>query len=218
MSSRNDITEYVSSKNQRYGLIYTKQCGWIDLGHANPEGARALWKDILVGQSACHKEGYSKVTYKQSMRKIGLTASAGKTYQINDSLNLSEQRSVALSIFLDVTLQFESMQSNWFYSLFTDSGFSSEDVASDILGFYRALYPKIDFLKQCEPMPKAYALKVWDRFGAVGASKIRGPGIYLYEIDIKSGRSSAQCANLPPFLNTVAPAKQGALFTSESDL
>lgn len=23
---------------RKYGLIYTQKCGWVDLGHANPEG------------------------------------------------------------------------------------------------------------------------------------------------------------------------------------
>ena len=106
--------------------IWWKLNGW-KLNGAYPPGLKKTilivaphtsWKDILVGQSMCHKDGYSLVTYKQSMRKLGYTASAGETYRINDSLNLTDQRSVALSIFLDVTLEFESMQSNWFYSIF----------------------------------------------------------------------------------------------------
>jgi hypothetical protein len=35
MSERKDIIDGKLAKGRKYGLIYTKKCGWIDLGHAN---------------------------------------------------------------------------------------------------------------------------------------------------------------------------------------
>jgi hypothetical protein len=39
MTNRSDIIDGSGAIGRKYGLIYTKKCGWIDLGHANPEGA-----------------------------------------------------------------------------------------------------------------------------------------------------------------------------------
>ncbi len=39
MTSRMDIIDGAQASGRKYGLIYTKKCGWIDLGHANPESA-----------------------------------------------------------------------------------------------------------------------------------------------------------------------------------
>jgi hypothetical protein len=43
MSKRDDIVDGAEAYGgdgtiRKYGLIYTSECGWIDLGHANPEG------------------------------------------------------------------------------------------------------------------------------------------------------------------------------------
>ena len=49
MTSRSDIIDSAQAVGRKYGLIYTKKCGWIDLGHANPDGpdgAKNLWKRI----------------------------------------------------------------------------------------------------------------------------------------------------------------------------
>ena len=43
MTKRTDIIDASIASGRKYGLIYTKRCGWVDLGHANPEGAGLLW-------------------------------------------------------------------------------------------------------------------------------------------------------------------------------
>jgi hypothetical protein len=42
MSKREDILDGTEILNlmKKYGLIYTCNCGWIDLGHLNPENKR----------------------------------------------------------------------------------------------------------------------------------------------------------------------------------
>ncbi|HNB69378.1 DUF4056 domain-containing protein [Accumulibacter sp.] len=212
MSKRTDIIDGKDAETRNYGLVYTRKCGWIDLGHANPASARGLWRDILATQTACHPSGYSRVVYQQRMSKFGITASASRQYEIKDSLTLADQKAVALAIFLDVSIEFERMQSNWFYSMFTDSGFSAEDLVSDLLGFYRAVAPGTQYVKACEPVSQADALAIWDRFGPVGSIKNTSPGPYLYTIDPATGAGSAVCAQLPPFLRSIAPAVKGDLF------
>ena len=34
MSKRNDITDGIFATTKKYGLVYTEELGWIDLGHA----------------------------------------------------------------------------------------------------------------------------------------------------------------------------------------
>jgi hypothetical protein len=52
MSERKDIIDGKLAKGRKYGLIYTKKCGWIDLGHANPAGgASVLWANMINEKS-----------------------------------------------------------------------------------------------------------------------------------------------------------------------
>ena len=71
MSKREDILDGTEILNlmKKYGLIYTCNCGWIDLGHLNPEnkrkeiGATNLWKQINAGNNFfTYKE--NKIPYK----------------------------------------------------------------------------------------------------------------------------------------------------------
>ena len=121
MTDRSDIVDGNSAIGRKYGLIYTKRCGWIDLGHA-------------MG------------------RKRLLKAGVLKKYDVKKGLNDSQKKSVALSIFLDVSHAFENLQSNWLFRLVTDSGYSAEDLVSNLIGFYRAVYPSKQFISLCQPV------------------------------------------------------------------
>ena len=37
--------------NKSGGLVYTQNCGWIDLGHMRPGGATNLWNRLKAGGS-----------------------------------------------------------------------------------------------------------------------------------------------------------------------
>lgn len=211
MTSRHDIVDGGQAERLRFGLVYTKKCGWIDLGHANPASAAELWRNISAAQLACHPNGYSKITYSQRMRKFGASAESKQIYEIQDSMSLPQRKSVALAIFLDISNKFETMQSSWFYSLFTNSGYSAEDIVSDIVGFYRAVEPGRRYIELCEPVPLMDALKIWDTFGPVGSNKNYTGGPFLYSLD-KAGRGAAICGKMPHFLDTILPAKKGVLF------
>ena len=63
MASRSDIIDGADAIHRKYGLIYTKRCGWVDLGHANPEepdGALALWHKIQKEKGCCAKNLHAK--------------------------------------------------------------------------------------------------------------------------------------------------------------
>lgn len=130
-----------------------------------------------------------------------------KRYQIKRGLTLPEKKTVALAIFFAVSKEFELLQENWFWSNFTDSGFSVEDLVSNLVGFYRAVDPGTDYIGLCDPVRKDVALGVWDKYGAVGAIKNYSFAPCLYPIP-GSKLLGPICAPLPGFLNKIKPATQ----------
>lgn len=125
MSSRSDIPNR---------LIYTCNCGWIDIGHlvsvekpANRHASAAyLWKDVSLerGLRVTGRPDHHVVMYRQGMRKFGLSRDFAKFYFIRKGLPLATQRSVALAIFKEVSMGFEDVQAS--LSAFTDSGLAKK--------------------------------------------------------------------------------------------
>lgn len=213
MTKRSDIVDGSMAATRRYGLIYTKRCGWVDLGHANGDGARILWNQINAetGTSSLAKPGYYIITYRQMMGNRYIKVGRYKRFEIRKGLSDAEKKSVALAIFLAVSKDFETFQGNWFFRHFTNSSFSAEDLVSDLIGFYRAVYPNKQLLQACEPVSKDIALKIWDTYGAVGENKNHTVIPYLYPLPgIKF--AGPMSAPLPKELNTIVPSKQGKIF------
>lgn len=198
-----------------YGLVYTRKCGWLDLGHANPEGAKHLWDKILNEKSEEEAEqGFYRISYHQEMRrsrfKVTIRAGTKKWYDIKKGITINEKKSVALAIFLDVSHAFESLQARRPFRWLTDSGYSAEDLVSNLIGFYRALNPHIDYIRVCQPVNIDTALQVWDGYGPVGKNKNHTPIPYTYPTSVKQG--SPMCSALPPELTAISPAMHGHLF------
>lgn len=256
MSERSHIIDGSEAISKNFGLVYTCNLGWLDLGHMNPRstrpytGAEALWKEITAGgpdvrsclgthpnicTSPAAADKYRaitfpdkkstgfRLTYKQDMekRKFGITVSSGisKTYVVRHNLSLSEMKSVALAIFMEVSLAFEAHQ-EFFPKFITDSGFSQEDLVSNLIGFHIAVgsISKAEVLSIAKPVSKETALAIWDRHGAVGKNKNRGfkP---LYSPDtwvIGNKACMDECAGIvpraPEFLEKIKPAPKGSLF------
>lgn len=208
MTSRTDIIDGAQATGRKYGLIYTKKCGWIDLGHANPESALGLWSQIVNEKSGgAAPEGYYRITYKQLMGrpyfKVGIT----KKYDIQKGLDVANKKSVALSIFMDVSHSFETLQSSWLFKKFTSSGYSAEDLVSNLISFYRAVEPSGQHIQLCEPVNKKIALEIWDKYGAVGDMKNYSTTPYIYPIPPAIG--GPMSAQLPYALMSIKPAKNG---------
>ena len=219
MTDRNDIIEGSQAASARYGLVYTCKCGWIDLGHASPIGGAAdLWRQIENETRKTSKDnsGY-RVEYKQSMstpRVLGMrfTMSEGGAFWIRKGLLPNEKKSVALAIFLEVTHAFESMQGSGIQSLKTSaSSFSLEDLPSNILGFYRAVAPGPDYIRECVPVSKKASLAIWDSYGAVGSQKNQSTTkIKLFPCsECGTTRKAPEFVDFPPFLSTITPTAKG---------
>jgi Protein of unknown function (DUF4056) len=223
MTKRTDIIDGQDIRTpngafKKYGLIYTKYAGWIDLGHANPASASSLWGDITTSTTSwmCLNRPNELVTimYKQSMRKWGVERGITQRYGLAKQLTVDEQRSIALAIFMDVSIAFEGFQSSWPYNWVTDSGFSMEDLVSNLLGFYRALHPHIDYITPLEPVSKEQSLRIWDEYGAVGHNKNTTFKPTFYP-DPLMQCGIAATGRLPHAVDTIKPAAFSSKFVQQ---
>jgi hypothetical protein len=201
-------------------LVYTCNCGWFDTGHADSRsrrpnvGAESLWAQITGGSGqSSQKSGESgfKVTYTQDMRKWGVTAAETRRYFVKRGLTTAQKESVALAIFMEVSMGFETLQGSfpwsWVSSNAKDSSFSEEDLVSNLIGFYMAVRPGIKPLDLCRPVSKTASLEVWDTYGSVGSNKNRTFRPVFHPCDECKGPN-----RFPPTFEQIQPAPKGVLF------
>jgi hypothetical protein len=198
----------------RTGLVYTCRCGWIDLGHARPDNARKLWQAISTETGEGRVGGlWYRVDFKESMGRWGFTASESGSFAVRRAMSRKDRESVALGIFFGVSHRFETMQASFPWKLGTDSGYSAEDLVSNLVGFYRAVRPGIPYIKQCGPVSKEAAEAIWKKYGAVGTLKNRFAAPFLFPCsECGPTIDGPVSALLPPFLSGIEPAQEGELF------
>lgn len=207
---------------RRGRLVYSCNCGWIDTGHANAKsyrphvGAESLWAQISGETGRRSQRGSAngyQVIYRQDMglNVRGVTVlSLGETraYYVPYGLRREDKESVALAIFMEVSYAFEDLQGTFPYRLKTgDSSYSEEDLLSDLIGFYKAVRPGIDYVALCKPVSVEASLEVWERYGAVGKNKNREFRPVHHPCRECLGKPS-----FPASLEQIAPAKKGTLF------
>ncbi|MFK8257207.1 hypothetical protein ACFL9S_05415 [Erwinia sp. AnSW2-5] len=174
MSKREDIldTSRISSENGlKYGLVYSEVLGWIDMGHAQGDDIRSLMHSFSSGESS--GKPYYPVRYEQTMRLYRFATGRFNVWHIKKGRSLSEQRSIALAMMMNTAVAFENWQSMSFFSWHTDSGFSGEDLISDLFGFYRANFSRT-YWDELKIVSKASALRRWDHYGPIGRYKNTG--------------------------------------------
>lgn len=218
MTNRRDIVDGTNMDvwTKKYGLIYTCNAGWLDLGHLNPEssrpeiGAANLWRQVasesgtildprcapppplgglfgaiqyaLTRPEVCDRDpryhfpdgqrGYL-VHYRQDSASVPGKPGREGRYIIKHGLTIEQKKSVALAIFIEISLRFERLQ------LFAEklgiakSGFSQEDLVSDLIGFYIGIgeVSKLEAIRACHPVSAAAAYAIWDREGSVADHK-----------------------------------------------
>ncbi|EPK6623488.1 hypothetical protein RKK60_000909 [Enterobacter hormaechei] len=206
MSSRSDIIGADEWQvTTRSGLVYSEVLGWIDLGHARGEDISLLLADFSSGEASGRP--YYTIAYNQRMNIGKGLAGTGKfvRWEIKRGRSMSEINSIALAMMMDTARNFENYQSRAFFSWYTDSGFSGEDLVSDLLGFYRALIPS-DYRAQLRPVSRESALRRWDHYGPIGNFKNRGflPLIFPDPNDLNI-RHEPYKGPLPRFMRWVTP-------------
>lgn len=214
MTTRGDI--------RKRRLVYSCNCGWLDLGHANARsrrkyvGAESLWNQVMherveknqkVEQSK-YEPGY-RVVYKQDMAGFGMRAGETGRYLVRPNLSIKQKESVALAIFMEISLRFEGMQDSWPYSWATDSGFSVEDLVSNLIGFYATIRPGTDYLRLCQPVSIQASEAVWDNHGNPGNTKNRAfePKFYPCADCKKKGAFPTQLQEVRPAAIVVIPSR-----------
>lgn len=206
MSKRSEIIDGKLAARERYGLVYTEVLGWIDLGHAQGTDIRNLLSKMLRGESS--KKEFYDVTYSQGMSKNWGWGSirSGKMlkWRIKRGRHYFEQQSIALAMMLSTARKFESFQSSFPNNVVTDSGFSGEDLVSNLLGFYRvaSIQNPFDLLR---PVSKSEALKRWDFYGEIGKWKNESFLPLLFPDPERFPRAKPRRDVLPPFMQSVRP-------------
>src|SRR5690606_7966919 len=170
MSERGDIKNLSDALEKGYGLIYSEVLGWIDMGHALGNDIKDTLDKIQKGEMS--GQPYYSVSYAQSMKHYssGACYGASSRWQIKRGRPLHERHSIALAMMMATARRFEGDVQGWPFSWFRDSGFSAEDLVSDLLGFYRAVRP-MDYFSHLKIVSKEKALRRWDHYGAVGKNK-----------------------------------------------
>lgn len=160
-------------------------------------GAFNLWDQIKnesnSTQDTINGQPCFRVIYKQSMaRKVGVNSpfkflalpdrslfkvSTVGYYLVKKGLSITRKEEIALRIFLDISYNFEKMQASFPFFLATNSGYSQEDLVSNVIGFYAAVRNMSDNLIEhqlCKVVSKQASLDVWDKHfkkGGIGALK-----------------------------------------------
>lgn len=136
MSVRDEIVDARFADGLKYGLIYTEVLGWVDLGHAQGSDIKELISKMNIGELSNNGDECYDVIYSQGMigMKKKVSISRFVKWRIRKGRTLHERYSIALAMMLTIARRFESMQGSFPFNLVTDSGFSGEDLVSDLLG------------------------------------------------------------------------------------
>ena len=160
-------------------------------------GAFNLWDQIVnetnTTQDTINGAPCFRIVYKQSMgRKVGANSpfkvfalpdrslfkvSTVGHYLVKKGLPVERKEEIALRIFLDISYNFEEMQDSFPFFLATNSGYSQEDLVSNVIGFYAAVRNLSDNMIEqhlCKVVSKQASLDIWDKHfkdGGIGELK-----------------------------------------------
>jgi RHS repeat-associated protein len=159
-------------------LTYSCNCGWIDWGHARPDGATDLWNNVNGRGQQSLRGGGHRVIFSET---AGITISGVPIrkgvvgdYFVKNNLSLSDREAVALGIFKEVSEAFEASQGGFIQNWVMHSSFSEEDLVSNLIGFYIAVkgYSRSDVESWCKVVKSPQTNhKIWRSGGAPGSNR-----------------------------------------------
>ncbi|MFS9381678.1 hypothetical protein QNN88_13410 [Citrobacter sp. ANG330] len=221
MSNRNDITDGMFATTKRKGLVYTEKLGWIDLGHAQGNDARVLKTKLENEFGAMYYESlndwYYSIDYYQEMgiRKkildVNIDFHTGVLTQVmvRSCLTPAMKARVALTLMYGTAKRFEAWQDSILFNWYTDSGFSVEDLLSDLVGFYRVFGGGPDPLWLANPVSYDTALQIWDSHDPIGHYKNTGFFPYLFSTMTPFKYGEPIRKKLPDWLDYIKPLDGG---------
>ncbi len=167
------------------------------------------------------------VHYRQDHAEITGRPGAGGHYVVRKNLNEGQKKSVALSIYMDVTHRFENFQRLWGLGDFvTDSGYSQDDLVSNLLGFYIAIgdVSKTEAIRLAHPVSRETAEAIWNRDGPVGQNKnfdfepdIRNTAIPDHGAQMTLNECIGQPQSLPEQFRRVRPVEPDTTYVKISN-
>lgn len=233
MTERADMTPGANGFRR---VSYTCRCRFVDWGHAssgnesNPNSIAALKTQILRErgswpgtdrlQVTLNEQPAFVVTYGQSMcrRLFGFVPLIGvstmRHFVVRRGLSIVQRQRVALAIFQQVSVGFETLQADMGLS----SGFSAEDLTSNVIGFHAAFAGRSvdDMRRACGEVGVPESQEVWDKSlgkGGLGAAKNRRFEPRLFPCKSCDNRDKS----LPPFLTSLQPIPPGSLWFTLRD-
>ena len=165
------------------------------------------------------QKGYS-VRYRQDHEDYPLLGMPGFecSFIVKSGLTLDQKKAVALAIFMNVSWGFEKFQERWL-SFKTDSGFSQEDLVSNLIGFYIAVgeVTKEEAIRLAHPVSRATAEAIWNQQGAVGGNKNRTFHPQFLEGSAQTvlgDECAGQSKQFPAQFQRIQPAQEGQWYQS----
>jgi len=155
---------------------FSCRCGWIDWDHANPRTARAIKDRILANIiDDCGSPEYKVIETGQ----VSVLPPMGGLAVVGKDLTRQERQQVALGIFMSLEEEVEDAQlaiERMTLGL-TKSGYSLEDLPSDLIGFYVAWmtdegisYDRVKEIVEpsCEALDVEDSLEIFEAFERSG--------------------------------------------------
>lgn len=219
MSGRDDL--FPSAKTGWRRLSYTRRCGFVDWGHALPDGAVSLKRQLDQQASGNRRlDGLSVtlegapafvVEYGQSMGSGSVRVSTVAHWIIRKGMTADQRKAAALGIFMSASHRFEGLQASFPFFLVTNSGYSAEDLLSNVIGFYRAYnnVPEAQMRALCGEVSVEESARIWDEHlpNGIGAVKNRTTNPMLFPTS--EGVSSSSDTEFPLVLNNLRATPAG---------
>ncbi|AOQ01281.1 MULTISPECIES: hypothetical protein [Enterobacter] len=207
MSTRAEIKDGAQFDVLRRGVVYTEVLGWVDMGHARGSDIMELKSQFIAGELS-GKPSYM-VMYRQDMHFVKFNSQFGvgkfSRWEIKRGRSTEDINRIMLAMMMNTAARFEGLQSLRAFSWYTDSGFSGEDLVSDLFGFHRAIMPG-RYGYRLKPVSYDAAVRRWDHYGAIGSHKNRGFRPILFpDPEDPCVRHQPYTVNLPHFMTWLKP-------------
>ena len=228
MTDRNDIQPNANGWRR---LSYTCRCGWVDWGHALPDGAQALrtqianeragWPGLDRLEVFLEGEPAYAMWYGQEMggRMPGLppiVVSAARHWVVRRNLTQVQRERVGLAIFLSASFDFERLQGAFPFSIVSGhSSFSPEDLVSNLIGFFSAYrsIPQPQMRQVCGEVSVAESYRLWDAHLPNGFDGLRNRTTRPILFPSRECGTASSNTVFPALFSSITPVDRGILWT-----
>lgn len=198
-------------------LSYTRRCGWVDWGHALPgnplglkrqlEAERATWPGLSRLVVRANGQLAFAINYGQAMTGF----SAERHWIVRKGLTGAARENAALGIFLSASFDLEGAQAAFPFSWVTNSGFSAEDLVSNLLGFYNAFrgYSQDRQRAICGEVSVAESLRIWDEHLPHGLGAIKNRSLRPILFPTREGSTGRGDTDFPAEFTPIRPSPNG---------